>query len=96
MLWATTAYCVKLSGDSLSSYSNNIEPVGLRQCLAYRIVLSDATITHFSELAPHHGGKTACIDMVLRNYVTVNLYIMSNFISSPSDRKRRKNKIKQL
>jgi len=30
---------------------------------------------HFSELAPHHGGKTAGRDMVWRNYVTITLYI---------------------
>jgi len=32
---------------------------------------------HFSELASHHGGKTAGIDMVWRNYVTVTLCILS-------------------
>ena len=30
---------------------------------------------HFSKLAPHHGGKTAGIDMVWRNCVTVTLCI---------------------
>jgi len=27
---------------------------------------------HFSELAPHHTGKTAGIDMIRRNYVGVS------------------------
>jgi len=30
---------------------------------------------HFSELAPHHGGKTAGIDMAWINYITVTLRI---------------------
>jgi len=34
--------------------------------------------THFSELAPHHGGKTAGIDMVWRNYVTVTLCVLKH------------------
>ena len=33
---------------------------------------------HFSDLAPRHGGKTAEIDMVWRNYVTVTLCIWKN------------------
>jgi len=34
---------------------------------------------YFSELVPHHGGKTAGIDMVWRNYVTVTLCIFTSF-----------------
>jgi len=30
---------------------------------------------HYSEVAPHHGGNTAGIDIVWRNYVTVALCI---------------------
>jgi len=30
---------------------------------------------HFSQFAPHHGEKTAGIDMVWRNYVTVTLCV---------------------
>jgi len=30
---------------------------------------------HFAELDLQHGGKTACIDMIWRNYVTVTLCI---------------------
>jgi len=33
MLWGNTAYCVKLSGEDLSSCSNKIESVGLRNKL---------------------------------------------------------------
>jgi len=32
-----------------------------------------------AELAPHHGGKTAGIDIVWRNYVTVTLCIRQRF-----------------
>jgi len=35
MLWGNTAYCVKLSGEDLSSYSNKTESVGLRKCAYY-------------------------------------------------------------
>jgi len=59
MLWGNTAYCAKLSGEDLSRCSNNIEPIGLRRRPFY--YESDVTVT---ELAPHHGGKTAGIDMV--------------------------------
>jgi len=30
----------------------------------------------FLRACPHHGGKTAGIDMVLRNYVTVTLCVL--------------------
>jgi len=33
MLWGNMMYCVKLSGEDLLRYSNNIESVGLRKCL---------------------------------------------------------------
>ena len=35
MLRGHTAYCVKLSGEDLSRYSNKIESVGLRKCEYY-------------------------------------------------------------
>jgi len=35
-------------------------------------------IKHFSELVPHHGGKTAGIDMVWRNYISATLCIAYN------------------
>jgi len=31
LLWGNTTYCVKLSGEDLSRYSNKIESVGLRK-----------------------------------------------------------------
>jgi len=49
------AYCVKLNGEDRLHYSNKTELVGLRKCLYYH---------YFSELAPHHGGKTAGIYMI--------------------------------
>jgi len=36
MLWVNAAYCVKLSGEDLSRYSNRIESVGLRKCPYYQ------------------------------------------------------------
>ena len=35
VLWGNTAYCVKLSGEDLSRYSNKIESAGLRKCPYY-------------------------------------------------------------
>jgi len=35
MLWGNTAYCVKLSGEDLSRYSNKNESYGARKCLYY-------------------------------------------------------------
>jgi len=35
MLCNNTVYCVKLSGEDLSRYSNKIESVGLRKCQYY-------------------------------------------------------------
>jgi len=34
-LWGNTAYCVKLTGEDLSRYSNRIESVGLRKSPYY-------------------------------------------------------------
>jgi len=36
---SVTAYCVKLSGEDLSRYSNKTELVGLRKCPYYHILL---------------------------------------------------------
>jgi len=36
MVWGNTAYCVKLSGEDLSCYSNKIKSAGLRKCPCYR------------------------------------------------------------
>jgi len=30
---------------------------------------------HFSDLVSHHGGKTAGLDVIRRNYVVVTLFI---------------------
>jgi len=35
MLWGNTAYCVTLTGEDLSRYSNKIQSVGLRKCPYY-------------------------------------------------------------
>ena len=73
-------YWVKLSDDDLSRYSNKIEPISLRKrphyhCLTIRKWRHDSKRS--SELAPHHGGKTAGtgIDVAWRNYVTVTLRV---------------------
>jgi len=71
MLWDNTAYwVVELSGEDLSRFSNKIELVSLRKCPYYyyltrKVTESDVTITHNSQsMFPHHGRKTAGIDMV--------------------------------
>jgi len=55
MLWSKTAYCVKLSGEHLSRYSNEIESDGLRKCPHYHYLNqeSDVTITNISRSLPH-------------------------------------------
>jgi len=61
MLWGNTAYCVKLSGEDLSRYSNKIELAALRKCPYYYHYLTKKVTSqqkHFSDLVPHHGGKT--------------------------------------
>ena len=77
MLWGNIAYRVKLSGEDSSYHSNITESVSLRKCSYYHYLTKKAKShnKHFSELAPHHGGKTDGIDMVWRNYVTATLCI---------------------
>ena len=80
MLWGNTSYYAKLSGEDLSRYSNKIESVGLRKCPHYDIISILLrkwchNNKHFSELAPHHGEKTADIDTVWRNSIDVTLCI---------------------
>jgi len=38
MLWDNMAYCVKLSGEDLSHYSNKIESVDLRKCPCHHYI----------------------------------------------------------
>jgi len=52
MLWRSTAYCVKLSGDDLSCCSNEIESDGLRK-LSIFYQENYATITNISQSLPH-------------------------------------------
>jgi len=60
-------YCLKLSGEDLSCYSNKIEDRCSYHCMWCQ------NNKRFSQLAPHHGKKTAGVDTVWRNYVTVTL-----------------------
>jgi len=58
--------------EDLSRCWNKIESVGLRKCPHYHCLTNKKWCQnnkHFSELGPHHGGKTA--GMLWRNYVTV-------------------------
>jgi len=73
VFWDSTAYCVKLS--DLWRYSNKIESVGLRNVLIVTILLRKCCHSnkHFAEVFLRRGRKTAGIDMVWRNYVTVAL-----------------------
>jgi len=61
MLWIATAYCMKLSGEDLSRYSNKIESFGLRKCPYYHRITRKWHYNnkHFSELAPHHGWENS-------------------------------------
>ena len=52
MLWGNTAYCVKLSGEESSRYSNKTESVGLRKC-PYCHYLTKKVITNISQSLPH-------------------------------------------
>jgi len=55
MLSGNTAYCVKLSGEDLSRYSNKIESVGLSNyvnisfTLCIKAPLSDVQIKNFNQ-----------------------------------------------
>jgi len=59
---------MKLSGEDLSRYSNKTESAGLRKCPYYHYITKKMmprhSSKHFSDLTPHHGGKTAGIDVV--------------------------------
>jgi len=41
MLWGNTAYCVKLSGEDLSRYSNKVDSVGLKYDRIITILLRE-------------------------------------------------------
>ena len=75
MLWDNTEYCVKLSSEELSRYSNKTESAGLRKCPQSLLRKRRHSNIHFSELAPHHAGKTAGMETVRRNYVPVVICI---------------------
>jgi len=63
-----TAYCVKLCGEDLNQ--SVWENVSIIIILLRKWCHNNK---HFSEFAPHHGGKTAGVDMAWRNYVTITL-----------------------
>ena len=44
------------------------------------VMLQTHNNKHFSELAPHHGRKTDCVDMVRIHYVTVLPYVYFTFL----------------
>jgi len=71
------SYCALLSGEDLSRYSNKIESVDLRKFRISTILQRKwcPSKKHFAELDLQRGGKTADIDMIWRNYVTVTLCI---------------------
>jgi len=81
VLCGNTAYRVKLdlSGEDLSRYSNNTESVGLRKCSYCHYVTNKKKVMSQWETFARacttydHGGKTAGMDKVRRNYVTVTL-----------------------
>ena len=61
MLWSNTAYCVKLSGEDLSCYSNEIESACLRKCPHYHYI-TKKVMPQYKHLAER---KTAVVDMTL-------------------------------
>ena len=68
MLFYNAAYCVKSSGEDLSRYSNEIEPVDLRKfqyCryLTKKVTSQQQTFRRACCTVAHHGGKTAGMDM---------------------------------
>ena len=75
VLWGNMAYCVKLSGEDLSRYSNKIESVGSFKVFVLSLSYG-VTITNVSQSLPHIlAEKTAGIGMAWRSYVTVTLCI---------------------
>jgi len=73
-LWGNTLYCVKLSGEDLSRYSNEIESVGLRKCPHYHYFIKRKwchSNKRFSELSPLHIMAEKWL--AWRNDVTVTL-----------------------
>jgi len=68
MLWGNTSYSVNLSGENLLPSSNKIASVGLRKCPYDRYLTKK-----YCHNNKRHGAKTAGIDMVIRNCVTVTL-----------------------
>jgi len=60
VLCGNTAYCVKLSDEDWSRYSNEIESVGLRKCPYYHCLIIRKWYhnnIHFSQLAHTKAGK---------------------------------------
>ena len=59
MLWGSTTYCVKLSGEDLSRYSNKSESVVFLNIRIMTILLRkwSNNSKHYAENALCHGGK---------------------------------------
>jgi len=74
---ATWCNMSQLSGADLSRYSNEIDSVGLRNGPYYHLEKWSYNYKYVSKLALHHGGQTAGIDVVWRNFVTVTLRILA-------------------
>jgi len=61
VLCGNTTYCVKLSGEDLSRFSNKSKSVGLRKCPYYHY-LTKKVMSQYQTLlraCPHHGGNIA-------------------------------------
>ena len=56
MLWGNTAYCLKLSGEDSSRYSNKIETVALRKCPYYHCLTIGLTVGQWV-MGHRHGSK---------------------------------------
>jgi len=59
LLWGNMEYCVKLSGENVSCYSNKIESVSLRNVHTILLRKWCHNSKRFAQLDPHHGRKTS-------------------------------------
>jgi len=65
LLWGNTAYCVKLRGENLSRYWNNIESVGLNVRIITALLRKWChNNKHFSELAPTSRRKKTAAALI--------------------------------
>ena len=82
VLCGNTPYCVKLSGEFSSRYSNKMESVDLRKWPYYHYLRKwRHNSKHFAELAPHQGRKSwHRYGMKKRHYQLLNTFQIKVFV----------------